>query len=253
MRAWSRGEKIGFWSMILGAITCLAVLSSIPPVQPFLAKMFPRPPAERTADGGEEVADAQLLLDEQRKLLSEQTQAVHQELRRVHDERIALRRQRIDSLAEKFTGEKREYDRILLRNQCDHVISIALYYLDLDSAWITRGWWGVEPGQTVTTDAMTRNAFVYFYAENQQVERVWDGTGKDNAISLPVVDDRFDHLAGEAFVYDSPHTVSFYQKKTEDAWGDHVEVFECYLEAPLPASESKATPEATKNQGGSPI
>ncbi|HEX9735351.1 MAG TPA: DUF1036 domain-containing protein [Thermoanaerobaculia bacterium] len=80
-------------------------------------------------------------------------------------------------------GGNRQYDRILLRSTCDVPVDVALYYLDLDQSWITRGWWSIKPGDTVTTNAMTRNSPIYVYAENQAVGRRWDGEGKEDSLS----------------------------------------------------------------------
>lgn len=232
MRTWTRGEKIGCWSTVVGTITCLAVIYSLSPVQS-LVRQLTSDDAEHSEVTGQ-TADAQLLLEQQRKLFEEQTQAAKAELRRLHDERILLRQQRIDSIAKGFENkDSREYDRIVLHNKCDQQVDVALYYLDLDEKWITRGWWGIAAGDSVTTNAMTRNAYVYFYGENQATGRLWDGAGKQDSIALPVVNSKFDHLAEETFVYENPRTVSFYHRKTGDTWGDHVEAFECFAEAPL--------------------
>ena len=144
-------------------------------------------PADRTAETGHAEAYREVL-DEQRRLLAEETKALRAELRSLHDERIATRRDRITNLAERFhEGEEAEYDTIALRNACTVEIAVALHYLDLDDAWITRGWWNVAPGQTVTTDAMTRNAYVYFYGENRSAGRSWNGDGTEEALTLDVV------------------------------------------------------------------
>jgi len=229
MRAWTRGEKIGFWSMIVGTVTCVAVLASLPSCQRIL---------NGAAAARSEIAPgdpSRLLLEQQRKLFEEQSQAMKDELRRLHDERIALRQKRIEAIAQEFESDgKRSYDRILLESTCDVPIDVALYYLDLDQVWITRGWWTVTPGETVTTNAMTRNSPFYVYAENLSVGRRWDGEGKEDSLSLTVVDARFDHLDGEPFVYDSPRTVSFYGRPTGDTFGDQTEVIECYVEDPQP-------------------
>jgi hypothetical protein len=232
MRAWTRGEKIGAWSLLIGGVTCFAVIVASLRSGPDEA------PADRTAETGHAEAYREVL-DEQRRLLAEETKALRAELRSLHDERIATRRDRITNLAERFhEGEEAEYDTIALRNACTVEIAVALHYLDLDDAWITRGWWNVAPGQTVTTDAMTRNAYVYFYGENRSAGRSWNGDGTEEALTLDVVDARFDHLEGERWVYDPPVRASFFRRHTGDGWTEHVETFECLVEAkPVPAAE----------------
>jgi len=236
MRAWTRGEKIGAWSLIVGGVTCLGVLvASLRSSGPNVA------PADRTAETGHAEAYREVL-EEQRKLLAEETRALREELLRLHDERIETRRDRIANLAERFRkGERAEYDKIALRNTCGVEVAVALYYCDLDGDWITRGWWNVAPGATVTTDAITRNAYVYFFAENLAEGRTWTGDGADGALTLDVVDRRFDHLEGERWVYDPPRAVSFFRRHTGEEWTEHVETFECLLEA-KPVAPAKAEP-----------
>lgn len=232
MRAWTRSEKIGCLGLLLAAATCTAVIFTLPPFHGLLSRTF-SPGAAAPSPVNSPNTGAQLLLDQQIKLLQEQTETAKEELRRLRDERIELRKRRIELIGERFTaGDGRKYDRILLHNRCEVPIDVALYYLDLDDKWITRGWWGVPPGETVTTDAMTRNAVVYFYAENQKIGRRWDGAGKDDAMARPVVDAKFDQLDDDSFLYEGPRTVSFYRRRTAEQWTDHVEEFECYLEAP---------------------
>lgn len=229
MRAGTAGrEQLRTLSRVLVVVACLAVLAvSVLAVRRLLAPETSR----RTELTGPEPA-AQLLAEQQLKLLAEQSEAVKEELRRLRDARIDLRRERIQLLADRFTVDgARQYDRVLLHNGCEVDVSVALYYLDLDESWITRGWWNVAPDETVTTDAMTRNAYLYFFAENRSVNRSWDGTGKERSMSLPIVDAKFDHLDGESFVYEGARTVSFYRRKTVDDWTDHVEEIRCYLEA----------------------
>jgi Protein of unknown function (DUF1036) len=242
MSAWTRNERIGCGGMVLGVVATLVALWAIPALERR---------AERSSATGQE-AGAQLLLDEQRKLLAEQTAAARDELRRLHDERIALRQTRIEALTERYTadGDPR-YDTIVLHNACSYPIDAALYYLDLDGSWITRGWWEVKAGDSVRTNAFTRNAYVYFYAENLGVGRTWDGAGKPESLTLEVVDPKFDHLAEEPFVYDDPRRVSFYRHKTADNWGDQTETFECFAEAP-PLPPEAPEPQATEVEESPP-
>ncbi len=209
-----------------------------------LDSLFPArtetPPAETAEPSGDH--NPQLLVEAQSRLLEEQKQSVRQQALKLHAERIALRQERMDRLAEEWTlNGKRQYDRLVLVNRCRAEISVAVYYMDLDEKWITRGWWAVKPGDSVTTNAMTRNAFVYFYAENLPAGIVIDGQGLEGALDLRVVEERFDQLDGEELLYANPRTLPFYQRKTASDWTDHEEVFECFLEAP-PSRTPKPLP-----------
>lgn len=236
MRAWSRGERIGFFSLVVGALTCTAVLLSLPAVQGLIGRLLrseeePAAVTKSAADPKTETLNQ--LLEEQRRLLEEHSQATRAEVVKLHDERMDLRKQRIEVLAEKFhVDAKRNFDKILLHNKCTHDVSVALYYMDLDEAWIARGWWAVKPGDTVTTDAMTRNSYVHFFAENQTAGRQWDGEGKESSLTLDIADVKFDQLDGETFVYPSPRKVSFFRRETGNTWKDFTETFECFVEEP---------------------
>lgn len=231
-RDWITGVR-GFLALGLAIFAIVAVWSLLS----VLRLGQNRPPGERTADSDHaaESDRAELyrgVVEEQRKLLEEETRALREERRRLHDERIAARRDRIALLAERYEdGETRRYDKIELHNACKFKIAVAVHYRDLDDEWITRGWWNVEPGETTTTDAMTRNAYVYFFAENQSEGRSWNGDGDEHALELKTVDNRFDHLRDDPWVYDQPRTVSFFRRHTGEEWTDHVETFECLLEA----------------------
>jgi uncharacterized membrane protein len=232
MRHWTRGEKIGCWSMVVGTVTCLAVISTLPPFREPLQRLFPEAGSRQTSQDGHARSQIEVL-EQERKLLDEQTQAMREEARQLHEERIRTRHERIDAIALRHRqGKQRGYDVVLLENKCRADVAVALYYLDLDDKWITRGWWQVPPGETMTTDAMTRNRYVYLYAENKGLGRTWDGGGRQDSLSLSVTDAKFDHLKGERFLYERPREVSFFRRDTGQQWTDHREVFECLAEAP---------------------
>lgn len=186
------------------------------------------------------------LVQEQRALLAEEASAFREELRLLHAERIDARRGRIALIAERHEAAgARAYDEITLENRCRFVVSVALHYLDLDDRWITRGWWNLDPGATVETDAMTRNSVLYFYAENRAEGRSWTGEGRDDSTTEKVVDSRFDHLDGDRWAYEEAREVSFFRRDTGEEWVEHVETFDCPLEAPLPRTPKvEASPPA---------
>jgi uncharacterized membrane protein len=240
MRAWTRGEKIGFFSLLIALVTCVAVVVSLPPVQVALGLRADPRAAELAADASRELA--QQMLDEQRKLLGEQLELNRAELRKLQEERMEIRKQRIALLAKEHTVDgKPEYDTIALHNECSFNVAVALHYRDLDDQWVTRGWWTIEPGKTVETDAMTRNSVLFFYAENEAEGWRWDGEGQAEAIELPVVNAKFDHLTTEAFPHPEPTRVRFYERRTGQSFVNHVERFACLAEAPPDAAPSRRT------------
>lgn len=177
--------------------------------------------------------DQKLLEDARERLLDEHRQTARDEALRLHEERMELRRERVGLLAEKWQkGGTKTFDGIELKNTCQHTLNVVLYYMDLDDQWIRRGWWEVKPGDTVSTDARTRNAFVYFYAENLAEKVVLDGDGLEGALEMAVVNAKFDQLDGDPFLYPNSRNVWLYQRKTGNTWQDYVEELRCYLEAP---------------------
>jgi uncharacterized membrane protein len=183
------------------------------------------------------------LVEENRALLAEETAALREELRLLHDERIASRRDRIELIADRHEGEVRAYDTIVFENRCPFVVSAAVHYKDLDDRWITRGWWNVDPGATVETDAKTRNSVLYLFAENRAASKAFDGDDLEDSTTESVVDSRFDQLDDDRWAYGEPRKVSFFRRDTGQDWVDWVETFECPLEAPLPrAPRVEASP-----------
>ena len=165
-------------------------------------------------------------------------QAAREQTRRLYDERIELRRQKIQLISERLESDgQREFDKILLVNQCPHEIAVAINYLDLDDKWIVRGWWNLKAGEETTTDAMTKNAKIYFYAENIPSGWKFDGSNRPGSRMLPVVDERFDYLEGETNLYPNPRNVSFYLVETGTTWTEHREVFVCQAEASVPQDQ----------------
>jgi len=211
----TRGARFGLRIVAIAAIGVLALLTS-----------------RRWSEVGR-VEGGRSELERQGKQLADEMQAMREEARLLHEERMATRKERMLAIAERNRkGEARQYDRIVLRSACPYEVAVALHYQDLDDAWVTRGWWLVPPGESVTTDAMTRSQVLYFYAENQAVGRVWDGTGREGSTSETISDSRFDHVAGERFVYEGVRTVSFVRRQSGREWMDYTEVFECPVEAP---------------------
>lgn len=203
-----------------------------------VAACAPPGPSDRSGEAAYTEAYRQLV-EEHRALLAEETAALREELRLLHEERILARRDRIELIADRHDGEVRAYDTISLENRCPFTVSVAIHYKDLDDRWISRGWWNVEPGVTTETDAKTRNSVLYFFAENRSVGKSFDGEGRDDSTVESIVDSKFDHLDDDRWAYAEPRKVSFYRRATGEDWIDHVEIFECPLEAPLPPAARK--------------
>lgn len=235
------GQRIGCWALLLALGIGAQQLLSRGNLRSWLPGSSGPTQSPAPAEGNSP-EDQKLLQDEQQRLLDEHRQTARDEALRLHEERMELRRERIGLLAEKWQrGGSKSFDSIELKNTCRHTLNVVLYYMDLDDQWIRRGWWEVKPGDTVSTDAMTRNAYVYFYAENLAEKVVLDGAGLEGALEMAVVDAKFDQLDGEAFLYPNSRNVWLYQRKTGNTWQDYLEELKCYLEAP-PSRTPKPLP-----------
>ncbi len=231
----TRGQGIGLRIVAVAAVGILALLT---------ARRWsdvPRVEGERAES------------ERQGRELADEMQAVREEARLLHEERVATRKERMLAIAERSRkGEARQYDRVVLRSACPYEVAVALHYQDLDDAWVTRGWWMLPPKKSVTTDAMTRSQVLYFYAENQAVGRVWDGTGHEGSTSQTISDTRFDHVVGERFPYEGARTVSFFRRLSGREWMDYTEVFECPVEAPPAPGSPAESPSKGPAQGEAP-
>jgi|CXWL01.1.fsa_nt_gi uncharacterized membrane protein len=231
MAKWGPTQQLGCAGVTLGGLLVAAIAI------PTLLRQRAAPPTAGPQGARESPPESppgpSEVIDEQRKLLAEQAAAARDEIQKLHDERIELWKLRLETKADAFVhGETTEYDTIALRNTCDVEVAVALYYRAIDETWVSRGWWTVPAGETVVTDAITRNDPIYFFAENQAAGWLWDGTGREGSVELSVVDEKFDHLADDRFVYANPRRVSFYRRATGKAWIEHVEEFACNAEAP---------------------
>jgi hypothetical protein len=225
-------RAIGLAAVVAALLACVAVL------------------AVRRESGDLRVRDELQALDQQKAQLAEETRAMREETRRLHEERVESRKERMRALAERYRkGDERQYDRILLRSACPYEIAVALHYRDLDDAWVTRGWWSVPPGGSVTTDAMTRDRTLFLYGENQAVGRTWDGAGAAGSLFLTISDSRFDLVEGDPVVYDGPRSVSFLRRLRAEGRGDYTELFECPAEAVPPTGSPPPSPSKGVEQG----
>jgi uncharacterized membrane protein len=232
MRSRTHEDRFGCSRLVLGVLVGLALLVGLIASRGGFEGGW-RALTSSFGGGEQDTEPRQDAFAEQLQALQEQAQLLEGEILRLHQERMALRKERIQGLATQYTkGDARQYDRILLHNRCSFPLDVALYYRDLDDAWIARGWWRVEPDATVTTDAMSRTSPVYFYAENLTESRVLDGTSDEGAQTLEVSNSRFDSVQEDAFRYPGLRSVSFYPRQTGEIWTDFVEELRCPVEAP---------------------
>jgi uncharacterized membrane protein len=236
-----RGEPVGCVALLVGLAALVIAASTTAPGRRLLGPLAPGlagpPPAPAGRTVGVEAPGGSAATAE--------VEALREEMRRARDERMTARKERMLAIAARYgEGERRQYHRIRLRNTCRYPVAVALHYRDIDDSAVTRGWWEVAPGDSVTTDAMTRDGAFYLYAENQAVGRRWDGEGSGDALALELGDEKFDQLEGEPHLFREPRTVSFAKRDTGPQWTDALETFECPVEEAPPKGTVAKPPSA---------
>jgi uncharacterized membrane protein len=236
----SPGEPIGCVALLVGAAALTGVLATSSQGRRLVGSVVPGLAAPAT---GSSATPSELTA--QRKALDLEAEMLRSETRRLRDERTSGRKERMLAIAARLSdGERRLYHRLRLRNTCRYTVAVALHYRDLDESWVTRGWWELAPGASTTTDAMTREAVFYLYAENQAVGRTWEGKAEKGALSLTISDERFDQLEGEPFLSAAPRTASFRKREAGPQWTDPLESFECPVEETPPPGTTAGPPSA---------
>lgn len=242
MRRGTQAGSFGCWIAVVGLAICVALATAVS-----FRGGLRRLPGLAAPHGPEEADPARsqtAALAQQRRRLDAEARALRDEVGKLREERMNARKERLAVIAERYRkGGRREYDRILLRNTCRYTVAVALRYRDLDDLWVSRGWWEVPAGESLTTDAMTRNRIFYVYAENQKVGRTWEGTGVEGSLALTVSDRKFDEIEGDPNVYDDQRTVSFLRRETGADWADQTVALDCPVEqAPTPRPRAEQAP-----------
>lgn len=238
MHTWTRGEKIGFWSLVIALVSCLAAVASVP--------AFNRGEQSMSAQGTTSFTDstvgatayvspdtqAERLQREhaelQQRILEEQRSAGREENLRLHEQRVTLRKTRIEALAHDFERTSMPaYYSISLRNDCQtRSIDVALYYRDLDDKWVVRGWWQVRPNQTITPHAVwTRNGVVYFYGISGT--STWDGASDSTFVRVSIPDNLFYLFADEPNPYDRSNPVVMFRRDLPSTFQPYTQLFYC--------------------------
>jgi hypothetical protein len=123
-------------------------------------------------------------------------------------------------------GLSNQYHRIRLIDKCDSVaIKVAVRFQSLDHAWVTQGWWALEPHQEKTASLVySQNATFYFYAEGG--DNVWNGQDA-NAVGSEVVENAFTHITGPIFGKNR-RTVKMIRRDFSSGYGEHAVPFDCH-------------------------
>jgi uncharacterized membrane protein len=173
--------------------------------------------------------NAERILETVRKARDEEhIRAIRAQALRFHEERIGLRRTQIADLREEIVSDQSKwYADIDVSNDCRKgKMYVAIHYKDLLGDWVTTGWWGAEPGETVHTNVTTSNSVIY-YSANIGSEVQWQGKGQQDSIVKTVTYEAFYHVQGEQFIYDDTRQVSFLKKNIISARGRTSQGFTC--------------------------
>jgi hypothetical protein len=149
-------------------------------------------------------------------------------------ERRALEDEMAKAIAERTrltTALKRQYGdnvySITLVNNCKHTLSAAISYKALDDQWVTEGWWNLKPGERKTTGRISRNSWLYFYAENSAQKLEWNGNNKADKTEEMVVDERFIRVGEGPLRGTNPKRVVFFGKNAGAEFREYVQAFAC--------------------------
>ena len=73
---------------------------------------------------------------------------------------------------------KNSFPKVFIKNDCHRAVDVIIYYLDAKNgptAWQTRGWFRVDPGQKKHV-VDTHNRYIYLHAESASgKKKVWTG------------------------------------------------------------------------------
>jgi hypothetical protein len=137
--------------------------------------------------------------------------------------------------AERGGGERgggpASFDVIKLTNACRAPIYVAVAYFD-GGRTIARGWWPVQPGDTVTTDARSTAKSVYFFAFDPSDRGEWNGLDergsvRPDALSVWIVNGTFAATPGELERSNGSRRVAFFKRATGDTYGTVTQRFTC--------------------------
>jgi len=72
------------------------------------------------------------------------------------------------------TPPLQSYDKIYIHNKCHKPIYVAICYKDLESQWVTDGWFNIAPDKKEWV-VKTKNPIYYYYAKSHDGTFRWDG------------------------------------------------------------------------------
>jgi TPR repeat protein len=116
---------------------------------------------------------------------------------------------------------------VVLKNECaTDSIRVAMRFQVPDSSgrWVTSGWWSIKSGESGRPTIATATRDVYFFAEG--ATHTWNGDGKSDSISVPVVTNNFVHQDGDKLVGINQKTVTMFHS-VFGTWGEHSQSFTC--------------------------
>ena len=134
--------------------------------------------------------------------------------------------QTIFQLAEQNAKSATTPYTLAVHNDCSKTptITVAVRYLSLSSGWVTRGWWQVPFGETVTTNAYSKDGLFYVYASGNGM--FWPRSGYPDSIEAEIVGDRFLRQGNENLDGSNKRTVSMFRAQASSE-GLLTQTFSC--------------------------
>ena len=161
---------------------------------------------------------------------------VQQELEVVKDEVYRLKVKVLEkdlevkdlNLSRKYILKNKEYFyRIELHNPCREKIYWSIYYEGLDGEWRTRGWWSTVGAQSYQPGVLTRNRYIWVYAEAEGRSRYWNGEGKPDVKSIKVSSKWFFNTESESVPGIHERSELFFRVDLGGVWGTETVLIRC--------------------------
>jgi len=178
LRDWSRAEKLGCATLVVGILGCIATWEVVPEFRRLAGLQLARDGASR---GSRDSASS-----------------------------VGVTLTAASTAPESAIPAATQ--TVKLTNSCkEQSISAAVHYEDVSGQWSTTGWFVVAAGGTCDTGLVATGPLVYFYGENEN--NTWDASKGEHSIALTVDDHDAFTVTGTSSALKHAKTVSFFGRE----------------------------------------
>jgi hypothetical protein len=116
-------------------------------------------------------------------------------------------------LVEENLKSNAPYFTLTLHNECARgPLFVAVRYLSLQGAWVTRGWWKIDYDQREDPDVYSKDGVFYLYAEIRNANLTWTGSREPDGFSTTLAPDNFLTQEGQDLQTANPRTVVMFRR-----------------------------------------